>query len=123
MELFGIGLSELVFVLIIALLVLGPRDMEKTGRMIGQWLNRMIKSDGWKAFQQLRNLPNKLMRDANIEKFAASPPQARHGTAAGAAPRPQPYAAKPAAEAGEENQIAPNTPEHPQPESDQQKHA
>jgi sec-independent protein translocase protein TatB len=123
MELFGVGFSELVFVLIIALLVLGPKDMEKTGRMIGQWLNRMIHSDGWKAFQQLRNLPNKLMRDANIEKFSASPPQERHGTAAGASPRPQPFASKPAAPAAEENKIAPATPETPQPESDPQKHA
>lgn len=123
MELFGVGLSELVFVLIIALLVLGPKDMEKTGRMIGHWLNRIINSDGWKAFQQMRTLPNKLMRDANLEKFAASPPQTRTGTTAGASSRPQPFASKPAAPAGEENTIAPATPETPKPESDPQKNA
>ena len=71
MEILGIGPQELIFVIIIALIVLGPRDMQKAGRTIGQWLNRVVRSDGWKAFQQtsreLRNLPNTLMREANID--------------------------------------------------------
>jgi sec-independent protein translocase protein TatB len=71
MEIFGIGASELVFVLIIALIVLGPKDMQKAGRTIGRWLNQLVRSDSWKVFQktstELRNLPRNLMRDANIE--------------------------------------------------------
>jgi sec-independent protein translocase protein TatB len=71
MEILGIGPQELIFVIIIALIVLGPKDMQKAGRTIGQWLNRVVKSEGWKAFQQtskeLRNLPNTLMREANLD--------------------------------------------------------
>ena len=71
MEILGIGAPELVFVFIIALIVLGPKDMQKAGRTIGRWLNQLIQSDGWKAFQQtsreLRNLPTNLMREANTE--------------------------------------------------------
>lgn len=71
MEILGIGPSELVFVVIIALIVLGPKDMQKAGRTIGQWLNRLVKSEGWKVFQQtsreLRNLPTNLMREANMD--------------------------------------------------------
>lgn len=71
MEIFGIGASELIFILIIALIVLGPRDMQKAGRTIGRWLNQLIRSDSWKVFQrtsaELRNLPRNLMRDANAE--------------------------------------------------------
>jgi len=71
MEILGIGAPELVFIVIIALIVLGPRDMQKTGRTIGRWLNRLVRSDGWKAFQQtsreIRNLPSNLMREANME--------------------------------------------------------
>ena len=71
MEIFGIGAPELVFVIIIALIVLGPKDMQKAGRTIGRWLNQLIRSDGWKAFQQtsreIRNLPTNLMREANME--------------------------------------------------------
>ena len=71
MEILGIGASELVFILIIALIVLGPKDMQKAGRMIGRWLNQLVRSDSWKVFQrtssELRNLPRNLMRDANME--------------------------------------------------------
>src|SRR5215510_12828734 len=71
MEFLGVGPSELIFIIIIALIVLGPKDMQKAGRTIGRWLNQLIRSDGWKAFQQtsreLRNIPNTLMREANME--------------------------------------------------------
>jgi Sec-independent protein translocase protein TatA len=71
MEILGIGPSELIFVIIIALIVLGPKDMQKAGKSIGSFLNKLVKSDGWKAFQQtsreLRNLPTNLMREANMD--------------------------------------------------------
>ena len=71
MEILGIGPSELLFIIIIALIVLGPKDMQKAGKTVGRWLNNLVRSDGWKAFQQtsreIRGLPTKLMRDANLE--------------------------------------------------------
>lgn len=71
MEILGIGPSELLFIIILALIVLGPKDMQKAGKTIGRWLNNLVRSDGWKAFQQtsreIRGLPTKLMRDANME--------------------------------------------------------
>ena len=71
MEIFGIGASELIFILVIALIVLGPKDMQRAGRTVGRWLNQLVRSDGWKVFQrtsaELRNLPRNLMREANME--------------------------------------------------------
>ena len=71
MEILGIGWQELIFVVIIALIVLGPKDMQKAGRSLGRWLNQLVQSDGWKVFQktssELRNLPRNLMREANME--------------------------------------------------------
>ena len=75
MEIFGIGASELVFIILIAIIVLGPKDMQKAGRSIGRFLNQLIRSDGWKVFQrtsnELRNLPRNLMREANMEMMEA----------------------------------------------------
>ena len=69
MEILGIGAPELIFIVIIALIVLGPKDMQKAGKTIGKWLRDTVTSDSWKLFQQttreLRNLPNRLMREAN----------------------------------------------------------
>jgi sec-independent protein translocase protein TatB len=73
MEILGIGPSELVFIVIIALIVLGPRDMQKAGRTIGKWLRRVVTSDGWKLFQQtsreIQTLPNRLMREAALDEL------------------------------------------------------
>lgn len=71
MDIFGIGPIEIVFVILIALILLGPKEMEKTGRTIGRFLRDLTRSEGWRAFRdtsrELRNLPNRLMREANIE--------------------------------------------------------
>lgn len=71
MEILGIGWQELIFIVVIALIVLGPKDMQKAGRSIGRWLNQLVQSDNWKVFQktssELRNLPRNLMREANME--------------------------------------------------------
>ena len=71
MEILGIGMPELIFIFVIAMLVLGPRDMQKAGKTIGKWLNNLINSDAWKVMKksslELKNLPTNLMREANLE--------------------------------------------------------
>lgn len=72
MEIFSIGPLELFFILLIALIVLGPKDMVKTGRTIGRFLNRLVRSSTWKTLQrttqELRQLPTYLMRESNLEE-------------------------------------------------------
>jgi len=52
MEILGIGPSELLFIVVLALIILGPKDMQQAGRTIGKWLRQVVTSDGWKVFQQ-----------------------------------------------------------------------
>lgn len=116
MDILGVGIPEIIFVIIISLIVLGPKDMEKTGRMIGRWLRDITRSEGWKIFQrtsnELRSLPRNLIRDANTElnqinkdiKSASSPtlnqsPNQKQGR------QPQPILEKPVAQP--ENKISP----------------
>lgn len=91
MEILGIGPSELFFIIILALIVLGPKDMQKAGKTVGRWLNNLVKSEGWKAFQQtsreIRSLPTKLMRDANLE-LAETERELRKTMGEGASYRP-----------------------------------
>jgi Sec-independent protein translocase protein TatA len=72
MEILGIGPMELLLILVIALIVMGPNDMVKTGRTVGKFLRQVVKSPVWQAVQQtsrdLRYLPNKLMREAGMEE-------------------------------------------------------
>jgi Sec-independent protein translocase protein TatA len=71
MDILGIGPLELIFVLIIALIVLGPKDMVKAGKTIGKFLRQIVTSPTWhavtKTSSELRNLPTKLIRDAGLE--------------------------------------------------------
>ena len=94
MEILGIGASELIFIVIIAIIILGPKDMQKAGKTIGRWLNQLVRSDGWKIFQrtssELRNLPRNLMREANMEMKDLEQDMRRSID-----PRPRPSAATP----------------------------
>lgn len=129
MDIFGIGPTELVFIILIALILLGPKDMEKTGRTIGRFLRDMTKSESWRAFRdtsrELRNLPNRLMREANIEdlekdvgkigkEIEESATVKGFGTWANpAAGRPKPVPPKPQSAEASDNQITPPEPTPP----------
>lgn len=135
MEILGIGMPELVFIVIIALLILGPKDMEKTGKTIGKFLRDVITSDGWKLFQQtsrdLRNLPTRLMREANEDlgkinqeiKNAASLPDVNLIDPPNRRPQPKPYSPTPAPKPDVKAESAPTPQDNPTPEGGPQDNA
>jgi sec-independent protein translocase protein TatB len=73
MELFGIGPLELMFIFIIILLVIGPKDIEKTSRNLGKMINRVNRSPNFqvvrRASEELRNLPARLAREAQLDEL------------------------------------------------------
>ena len=81
MEILGIGPLELIFILIIALIVLGPNDMVKAGRTLGRLMRKVVTSPTWRTLQdasrEMRNLPNRLMREAGIEEIQNQLPNTR----------------------------------------------
>ncbi|MBT3189490.1 MAG: hypothetical protein HN736_15470 [Anaerolineae bacterium] len=75
MDILGIGIPELAFIILIALIVLGPKDMQKAGKTIGTSLRKIITSSEWRTVKDISHkvstLPHQWMRDANedIQKF------------------------------------------------------
>lgn len=73
MDILGIGPLEMIGILVIMLIVMGPTDMVKAGRVIGRYLRRLMLSPTWKTIQdtsrQLRHLPNTLVRQAGLEEM------------------------------------------------------
>lgn len=71
MDLLGVGPLELIFVLVIIFLVLGPDDLAATGKKIGRFLSTVRKSEFWRGVTQvskeMRDLPTTLMREAELE--------------------------------------------------------
>lgn len=79
MEILGIGPLEILFILLIALIILGPGDMVKAGLTLGRFLRKIITSPEWrtiqKASRELRYLPNRLMREASLEDLSKDLPE------------------------------------------------
>lgn len=73
MNIFGIGPLEIVFVLIIGILVLGPEGMIEAGRKLGKFLRSIIHSSWWKNIRQgvneIQHLPQRLIREAELEEL------------------------------------------------------
>jgi sec-independent protein translocase protein TatB len=73
MNILGIGPLELAIIVLILLLILGPEDLEKTGKTIGKWINNLTKSEGWMAVtrisRELRGLPARLAREAELDSL------------------------------------------------------
>lgn len=71
MNILGVGPLELLFIIIIALIVLGPKDIGKAGLTIGRWLRRLMTSETWQIIRgtssEIRNIPNRLIREAGLE--------------------------------------------------------
>jgi Sec-independent protein translocase protein TatA len=73
MDILGIGPLELLFIFLIALIVLGPKDMVKAGRTIGTFLRKIVTSPTWstvqKASQEIKMFPNRLIREAGLDEI------------------------------------------------------
>jgi len=72
MEILGVGPAELAFIVVIALILLGPKDMVAAGRSIGKTLRNIVTSPTWQVIRstkdELQKLPTRLMREAGLEE-------------------------------------------------------
>jgi Sec-independent protein translocase protein TatA len=71
MQIFGIGPLELLFILVIMILVLGPKGMIKAARESGKYIRKVTRSPLWAEIvgtsREMRNLPAKIIQDAGIQ--------------------------------------------------------
>lgn len=73
MDFLGISPIELIAILVIIFLVMGPQDLVKIGGTLGRALRSIRTSDAWRAVQdasrQLRDLPDSLAKQAGIDEI------------------------------------------------------
>jgi Sec-independent protein translocase protein TatA len=73
MDIFGIGPLEIIMILVIILIIVGPKEMVKMSSTIGKFIRQLMVSPTWRVVQetsrQLRNLPTTLARQAGIEEL------------------------------------------------------
>ena len=72
MKLLNVGALEFVLILLLALIVLGPRKAVKTAGEVGRWIKNLFQSEFWQELQktsrEIQDLPKKMMDEAEIQK-------------------------------------------------------
>jgi sec-independent protein translocase protein TatB len=72
MQIFNIGPLELIIILIIMFILLGPKEMVITAQRIGKWIRNLVRSPAWREImgysQEIRELPKKIMEDTGLEE-------------------------------------------------------
>lgn len=68
MEIFGIGPLELVLILLLALVILGPKEMINMSKKAAAWLRKFRQSDTWKTTKEVMEIPNKVMEETGLDK-------------------------------------------------------
>lgn len=72
MKFFNLGLAEIIFIVILALIILGPGNMVKTAREVGAFFRRITKSPYWQEVwatrRELNEIPKILAREANLDE-------------------------------------------------------
>ncbi|MFU8826353.1 MAG: hypothetical protein ACNA70_02565 [Brevefilum sp.] len=73
MQIFNVGVLELLFILILVFLVLGPQKTVKAARDVGAWIRKMAKSPLWREVlntsNEIRDLPKRIMDDAELQQM------------------------------------------------------
>ena len=72
MNVFGIGFPEILFILVIALIVLGPKNLVKTSRDISAAIRKFAASDTWRSIvsstHEIRNIQEKIIDDTGLQE-------------------------------------------------------
>lgn len=75
MELFNIGFPELILILIIMLIVLGPDQTILQLKNIARFVRKLVRSPFWsdivETSREIKDLPHKMLRDTGLEEDVA----------------------------------------------------
>lgn len=100
-----IGVPELIFLFVLALLIFGPRKLPELGRSLGKAMNEFRRASTdlrMTVEEEVRELERQTNQIADSAREAIAPPDGGYGAAAGAS---EPGIEAPATQAGEEKPV------------------
>jgi Sec-independent protein translocase protein TatA len=72
MQIFNLGLLEIVFIVLLAFIVLGPQKAVEEAGNLGRWIRKIVKSPFWRDListsKDIKDIPRKIMDDVEIQK-------------------------------------------------------
>ena len=71
MEILGIGPLEFLFIVIIALVVLGPKGLVKYSQQAGSFIRRVVQSPAWRSMidstREIRKAQDQFMQETGLQ--------------------------------------------------------
>ncbi len=75
MKLFNIGFAELILILIIMLVVLGPDQTIQQMKKLASFVRKVVRSPFWSDIldtsREIKDLPNKMLRESGLDEELA----------------------------------------------------
>jgi sec-independent protein translocase protein TatB len=72
MEIFNIGPFELLLILVLAVLMFGPEDIDNFAHKAGRWIYNLRKSEFWQEVvgttKQIQEFPQQIMKEVELEE-------------------------------------------------------
>jgi Sec-independent protein translocase protein TatA len=72
MKVFNIGIGEILFIIILAVIIFGPENLVKSAREMGVFLRKVTKSPYWQEVwatrRDLEEIPRMLVKEANLKE-------------------------------------------------------
>ncbi len=70
MNVFGVGLPELILIFIVAMIVLGPRNIVTSSRKLSESIRKLVTSETWqsviKSTQEIRDIQGQILEDTGL---------------------------------------------------------
>jgi len=71
MKVFNIGIGEIIFILLLVVIIFGPKSLVKTAREAGAFLRKMTQSPYWKEVwatrRELEEIPKMIAKEAQLD--------------------------------------------------------
>ena len=76
MRIFNVGIREVLLLLVIMLILFGPRQMQENARKTAQAIRRFVRSDTWRTFLGLYDdvnaIKDQVVRESGIQEVRDS---------------------------------------------------
>lgn len=72
MDILGIGPLEFGLILVLALILLGPKGMVETAHKVGSYIKKIVRSDGWrsivKSTREIRQAQDRILQETGLQE-------------------------------------------------------
>lgn len=76
MRIFNVGIREVMVLLVIMLILFGPRQLQENARKMALAIRRFVRSDTWKSFlgvyDDVNNIKEEVIRESGIREVQDS---------------------------------------------------